>query len=112
MAVKPTRIGRKEALGMEEMVRMYIRSMKLSAGLNTQRIFAAWDEATGAAGYTLRRFFRGGCLYVTLNSSLVRTSLEMQKDLIIMKMNDLLRRDSLFVEDDGKVSYVERIVLK
>ena len=31
---------RKEALGMEQLIPMYIRALKLSAGLNTQRVFA------------------------------------------------------------------------
>ena len=71
----PVRITRKRAMSMEELVPLYIKSMKLSAGLNTHRIFAAWDEASGAAGYTLKRFFRDGKLYITLNSSVVRNHL-------------------------------------
>ncbi len=66
MAVK---IHRKEAVGMEEIVRQYIQSMKLATGLNTQRVFAAWDACSGAAPFTLKRFFRGGKLYITLSSS-------------------------------------------
>ena len=45
------RIARKTAVGMDELVREYIREMKLSSGLNTQRIFAAWDDASGAARF-------------------------------------------------------------
>ena len=58
-------IHRKEALPMEKLVEEYIREMKLSAGLNTQRIFEAWDTVSGAAAYTLKRFFRNGKLYIT-----------------------------------------------
>ena len=36
----PIRIHRKEAVSMDELVKQYIRSMKLAAGLNTQRIFS------------------------------------------------------------------------
>ena len=39
---------------MEELVQQYIKSMKLAAGLNTQRIFEAWNACSGAgpgAGY-------------------------------------------------------------
>ena len=39
-------IRRKEALTMEEVVEEYIKSAKLASGLNTQRVFAAWDEIT------------------------------------------------------------------
>ena len=49
----PVRITRKRAMSMEELIPMYIKSMKLSTGLNTHRIFAAWDEASGAAQYSL-----------------------------------------------------------
>ena len=41
-------ISRKDPVAMEELVQMFIKSMKLSAGLNTRRIFEAWDAA--AAG--------------------------------------------------------------
>lgn len=112
MEVKGGRIGRKQALAMDEVIHMYIKSMKLSSGLNTQRIFAAWDEASGASRYTIKRFFRGGKLYVTLNSSLVRTRLDMEKDVLILKMNDILRSDGLFTAEDVNVSYVEQLILK
>ena len=59
------RMARKKALSMDEVVRMYVQSMKLVPALNTRRIFAAWDEASGAAPYTLKRFFRDGRLIMT-----------------------------------------------
>jgi len=105
-------LHRKQAIDMPELIRMYIRSMKIAAGLNTQRVFAAWDEASGAAASTIKRFYRGGTLYVTVSSSMVRTSLNMQKDIIILKINDILSKDELFVQDYDKVSFVQNIVLK
>ena len=65
---------------MDELVKQYIRSMKLAAGLNTQRIFAAWDACSGAGEFTLKRFFRDGKLYITLSSSVVRNQLHFQKE--------------------------------
>ena len=62
-------IRRKEALTMEEVIGEYIKSAKIASGLNTQRIFAAWDACSGAGPFTLRRYFRGGKLYITLSSS-------------------------------------------
>ena len=53
-------INRKDPVAMEELVQMFIKSMKLSASLNTRRIFEAWDAASGASRYTLRRYFRDG----------------------------------------------------
>ena len=109
MAVK---IHRKEAVGMEEIVAQYIKSMKIAVGLNTQRISAAWDACSGAASYTLRRFFRGGKLYITLNSSVVRSQLFLQKDLLIEKMNAFLSQDALFTNDNKTVGFIQELILK
>ncbi len=106
------RMARKKALSMDEVVSMYIKSMKLTAGLNTHRIFAAWDEASGAAPYTLKRFFRDGRLYITLSSSVVRNQLSFQAEALVEKMNSILARDGLFTKDDPRVSYVKELILK
>ena len=106
------RIARKQALSMDEVVSMYIKSMKLTAGLNTQRIFSAWDDASGAASFTLKRFFRDGKLYITLNSSVVRNQLSFQSDALIEKMNAILSQDELFTRDDPRVSFVKELILK
>ena len=107
-----TRIHRKEAVGMDKIVEAYIKSMKIAAGLNTQRVFAAWDACSGAASYTLRRFFRGGKLYITLNSSVVRSQLFLQKNLLIEKMNAFLSQDALFTNDNKTVGFIQELILK
>lgn len=107
-----TQLHRKEAVGMEEIVSQYIRSMKLAVGLNTQRIFAAWDACSGAAPYTLRRYFRGGKLYITLNSSVVRSQLFLQRDLLVEKMNAMLEQDPLFTNDNKTVGFIRELILK
>ena len=106
------RIHRKQALSMEEAIDQYIRSMKLAAGLNTQRVFAAWDEASGADASTLRRYYRDGVLHVSLASSVLRFELGLQKAQLIDRMNAWLMQDDLFVKDDPKVGLVKDIVLK
>ncbi len=108
----PVRIHRKEAVGMEKLVESFIREMKITAGLNTQRIFEAWDACSGAGPYTLKRFFRDGKLYITLNSSVLRSQLFLQKDLLVQKMNAFLSEDALFVKDYPKVGYVKQLILK
>lgn len=108
----PVRMARKKALSMDEVISMYIKSMKLTAGLNTQRIFAAWDEASGAAPYTLKRFFRDGKLYITLGSSVVRNHLSFQREALVDRMNAILSQDELFSGDDAKVSFVKELILK
>ena len=89
------RFTRKEALSMEEVVSRYIKSMKLAAGLNTHRIYEAWDACSGAAPFTLKRFFKAGKLYITLRSSVVRNQLYFQKDLLVEKINAYLSDDPL-----------------
>lgn len=107
-----THLHRKEAVGMEEIVAQYIKSMKIAVGLNTQRIFAAWDACSGAAPYTLRRFFRGGKLYITLSSSVVRSQLFLQRDLLVEKMNAFLEQDPLFTSDNKTVGFIQELILK
>ena len=108
----PVRIHRKEAVSMDQLVHQYIKSMKLAAGLNTPRIFAAWDACSGAGPFTLRRFFRDGKLYITLNSSVLRSQLFFQKTELVEKMNRFLSQDSLFTDDNRTVGYIRELILK
>ena len=105
-------LNRKKALDMSDVIQMYIKSMKITAGLNTRRIFKAWDEASGAAQFTMKRFFRDGKLFITLNSSMARLQLSMQTDLMKERINRILENDELFIKDDPKVGYVDEIILK
>lgn len=109
---EPIRIHRKEAVGMDQIVRQYIKSMKLAAGLNTQRVFAAWDACSGAAPFTLKRFFRSGKLYITLSSSVIRNQLYFQRDVLVEKMNAFLSEDDLFTADNRTVSYIRELILQ
>lgn len=106
------RIKRKSAVPMDELIKRYIADMKITAGLNTQLIFKAWDEASGASQFTIGRFFRDGTLYITLSSSMVRNQLYFQKHDIVRKMNSILSKDSLFNSGDRRVSYVKELILK
>ena len=105
-------IRRKEALTMEEVIGEYIKSAKIASGLNTQRIFAAWDACSGAGPFTLKRYFRSGTLYITLNSSVIRNQLSFQKAALIEKMNAALSEDRLFTQDNRTVGYVQELVMK
>lgn len=106
------RISRRKPLSMEQAVESYIRTMKIAAGLNTQRIFEAWDKCSGAGKYTIKKFFRDGKLYITLDSSVVRMQMQYRKEDLVRKINDVLKNDSLFTKDDPKVGYVKEIILK
>ena len=107
-----TRVARKTALPLSELIHEYLRASKLTSGLNTQRIFAAWDAASGAGRYTIRRFFRDGKLYITVDSSVVRSQLSFQRDTLIEKINALLAQDELFTRDDARVGIVKELILK
>ena len=97
---------------MDELVKQYIKSMKLAAGLNTQRIFEAWDACSGAGEFTLRRFFRDGKLYITLSSSVVRNQLHFQQQDLVEKMNGFILDDSFFTEDNSTVGFIQELILK
>ena len=105
-------VRRKEALTMEEVIAEYIKSAKIASGLNTQRIFAAWDACSGAGPFTLKRYFRAGTLYITLNSSVIRNQLSFQKTELIGKMNATLSGDPLFTPDNRTTGFVKELVLK
>ena len=105
-------IRRKEALSMEEVIGEFIKSAKLASGLNSQRIYAAWDDCSGAGPFTLKRYFRAGTLYVTLNSSVIRNQLSFQKEALIEKMNATLSGDPLFTPDNRTAGFVKELVLR
>ena len=105
-----SRVARKTALPLEELIHEFIRTSRLTPGLNTRRIFAAWDAASGAARYTVRRFFRDGKLYITVDSSVVRSQLSFQRDALLDKVNALLAQDELFTGDGSPA--VQELILK
>lgn len=106
------RIAKKNALSMGEVISLYIREMKLSSGLNTRRIFSAWDDVSGAAQFTLKKFFRDGRLYITLSSSVIRNQLSFQKIVLLEKINEYLSNDDLFVKDCSPYPFVHDLILK
>lgn len=107
------RLSRREAIGMDALIEAYIRDMKLTYGLNSQRVYAAWDSASGAGHYTIGRFFKNGTLYCNLSSSAVRQQFFFRRQELIRRINEILKDDPLFSKpdnDDGK--YVKNIVLR
>lgn len=106
------KVQRKTAEGMDSVMIRYVKAMGISAAHNSHRIYLAWDEASGAAANTIKRFFRDGVLTITLNSSVVRSVLYMQSDLLIAKMNSILDEDELFIKDSPKLKKVEKLILK
>ncbi len=107
-----SRINRKQAITVGEAIKEMFRSEHLSATHNTHRIFWAWDEASGAGPFTIRRYFRDGVLYVTMNSSVLASRLSMQKEWLAEKINAILADDPLFIRDDVHVGTVREIKIK
>lgn len=110
---KTNKMRRKEAVGMDELVKQFIREMRLSAGLNRERIEEVWNEISGASRYTLGLDFANGTLYCTLSSSIVRNQLYFQKDGLVKSMNEALKKDGMFIWDwVNKGDCIRTLVLK
>ena len=107
-----TRMSRKSAVPLEEVLRQMLQSSPIGREHKLYRIYQAWDDASGAGPYTLRRFWRDGKLYITLSSSVVRTQLMMQQDLLREKVNARRVADPLFYWDEAAGDVVKELILK
>lgn len=107
-----SRLPRKQAITVGDALLEMFRSSRASATHNNHRIFEAWNEASGAGPYTIRRYCRDGVLYVTMTSSVLASQLAMQKGFLLEKMNGILRADSLFIKDEPLSGYVKEIRIK
>lgn len=106
------RVERKEAITVSEAICAFLRQSRLASGLNTRLVYKAWDEASGAGKYTLKRYFRNGVLYITTSSSVVCSQLEFQKAALVEKMNAILSSDELFMGAGGSPDYIKELRLK
>lgn len=105
-------VPRKEAIGMDILMKLFLRQNGLSARLNTQRVFDAWDAISGASRYTLNRFYRDGRLFVTVSSSMLRSHLELQRRQLVEALNEHLRNDSMFDQECKLVGFVKELIIK
>ena len=112
MAYDGNRLRRKEAVGMDELVTQFIREMRLSSGINQQRVSEAWSVVSGASRYTISVSYVGTVVYVALNSSMARNQLYYKRDVLMKKMNEVLAADSLFVGDPKGGPAVKNLILK
>lgn len=104
------RVTRKDAVSIADAIKLLLKKERLAAPHNAYRISLAWDMASGAALYTVKRFYRDGKLYITVDSSVVRNQLSFQKAALIDKMNRILSEDELFISGDS--SPIKELVLK
>ena len=105
------RIARKEAIPLLEAFKQMFAESGARYSHNTQRIFIAWNEVSGAQQYTIKRFFRDGKLYITRSSSVVCSQLSMQKDVLLKKINAAIAGDELYIgrQNEGPV---KELILK
>lgn len=109
---KSNKLRRQEAVGLDELVRQFVKEMKLDAGLNRERVSEAWDVVSGAGRYTLDVALDKGVLYCTLSSSIVRNQLYFQKDVLASAVNEALKKDELFIWDWSQGPCVRTLVLR
>ena len=107
-----SRIQKKNATPIGNLIQYYIKVNGLGAGINTRIIYDAWDEVSGAAQFTVKKYYREGKLYITLSSSVARTQLSFQKNLLIEKINARIQHNELFSKDDKFVGNVKELILK
>ena len=109
---RTNRMRRQEAVGMDELVKQFIKEMRLDKGMNRQRLVQVWNEVTGASGYTLSVNFDKGVLYCPISSSVVRNQLYFQREAIVGQMNEVLRNDDMFIWDWQQGSCIKTLVLR
>jgi hypothetical protein len=105
-------LGRKKAVGIGEIIPKCLRSMGLSYGMNSHLVYSAWDTVSGAGPFTLRKYYRSGILYITVNSSVIRNQLYFQKNTLVEKINGLLSENDFFDNNVAGTGYVKDIILK
>ncbi|MGN0189498.1 MAG: DciA family protein, partial [Candidatus Cryptobacteroides sp.] len=81
-------------------------------GLNSHKVFTAWDEVSGAGSRTIGRSFRNGILYCSLSSAVLRSELKFRLPDIRRQINERLAADKFFIRSDGDPEPVKNIVLK
>ena len=106
------KMRRQQAVGMGELVKQFIKEMKLDRGMNRQRLGEVWNTVTGAARYTLAVNLENGVLYCTISSSVVRNQLYFQREALIQQMNEALKKDEMFLWDWQSGPCVKALVLR
>lgn len=102
----------RKAVGMNTLIREVLKEGRMAEAFNSRCIFRAWDLASGAAEFTVRRYFRDGKLYITLSSSVVRSQLHFQQDVLLQKINSIARNDEFFTNTESVKGPVTQLILK
>lgn len=84
---------KKEPESLEFLIRRMLRGSALEEGLAKVHVYEALMQSCGCADYVLNKDFRGGVLFCTLSSSIVRQQLQERKAAIMEDMNRRLGED-------------------
>ena len=90
----------------------WVVSMGYGPSYNSYRIEKAWKKVSGSESQTVRTFFRDGILYVTLNSSALRSHLSLSVENLRTRLNRELDEDGRFIKGYAFSRKVDKIVLK
>lgn len=88
---RPAKINRQNPEPLANAIPLFVRVHGLGKGLTSHLVFDAWDEISGAAQYSTNKFFRDGVLSVTISSSVARSRLLFQLDIIKDDINKSLK---------------------
>lgn len=102
---------RKEPMQMDNIMPLFLKAMRLSAGMDVHLVLSAWDKVTGAAPYTLSIFLKDGVLICGISSSVVRNQLFFNRDAIIEEINRVVTSDPLY-SNTGCTTPVKSLVLR
>lgn len=83
---------RRKSILLGDALERYLADSPLAEGLRFGRICSAWDSAVGpsVSSMTLGKKFEGGVFTARLSSSVLRTQLQMNREAIRTRMNDIL----------------------
>lgn len=84
---------KKEPESLEFLIRRMLRGSPLEEGLTKVHVYEALMQSCGCEAYVLNKDFRGGVLFCTLSSSIVRQQLLERKASILEDMNRRLGED-------------------
>ena len=85
---------RERVKSIKELLPLYIQEMGLERGLNETRVLALWDELLGPTivSATGKKQLWEGKLYVKLNSSVVRSYVFTERNNIVAKINEAMKK--------------------
>lgn len=77
---------------LKEAIEAYLKSRKMSEGIQEARIIEAWHQTVGGyiGSYTDKIFVRGDVLYVTLANNALRNELFYTRSKIVYSINGIV----------------------